>query len=125
MREAELRARGEAFRLALRSSGLKVTPQRLEIFREAARSEDHPDVEAIYRGVRKRVPTISLDTVYRTLRVFLDHGLLVSRGTDEDRLRLDANTRPHHHYVCRRCGLTRDVTAGEIGPLPIPPAAGA
>lgn len=111
------------FRQALRRTGLKVTPQRLEIFQEAARSKEHPDVEAVCRGVRKRIPTISLDTVYRTLRLFLDRGLIVSRGTEEDRLRLDANTKPHHHFVCRRCGLTRDVAAGETDPLPIPPAA--
>ena len=49
------------FKEGLRRSGVKLTHQRLEIFREVVKSSDHPDVETIYKGVRKRVPTVSLD----------------------------------------------------------------
>lgn len=120
MNSSELEAAVFSFREALRRAGLRVTPQRLEVFREAARSREHPDVEAVYRGVRRRVPAISLDTVYRTLHLFLDRGLIGSLGAGGDRLRLDANSRLHHHFVCRRCGLTRDVESPLIGPLPVP-----
>ncbi len=125
MNPAELEAAVVSFREALRRAGLKVTPQRLEVFREAARSREHPDVEAVFRGVRRRIPAISLDTVYRTLRLFLDRELISSLGAAGDRLRLDANPRPHHHFVCRRCGLTRDVESPMIGPLPVPAEASA
>jgi Fur family peroxide stress response transcriptional regulator len=122
---AELEAAVVSFREALRRAGLKVTPQRLEVFREAARSREHPDVETVYRGVRRRIPSISLDTVYRTLHLFLERGLIASLGAAGDRLRLDANAHPHHHFVCRRCGLTRDVESPVIGSLPVPAEASA
>ena len=51
----------------LKAAGVRVTHQRLEIFREVASSTAHPDAETVFRGVRDRLPTVSLDTVYRTL----------------------------------------------------------
>ncbi|HET6476757.1 MAG TPA: transcriptional repressor [Thermoleophilia bacterium] len=51
----------------IRDAGLRLTHQRLEILRVVAADETHPDVETVYEAVRKRVPTNSLETVYRTL----------------------------------------------------------
>ena len=67
MRADEEARRVEQLALALRDSGLRLTHQRLEIVRVIAADRTHPDVETVYEAVRKRVPTISLDTVYRTL----------------------------------------------------------
>jgi Fur family peroxide stress response transcriptional regulator len=91
-----------------RSAGVKLTHQRMEIFREVARTRDHPDAETVYRGVRKRIPQVSLDTVYRALWLLSDLGLITTLGPARDRARFDANLCPHHHFVCLRCGLTRD-----------------
>ena len=63
----EIEQRMERFEEVCRNSGMKLTHQRMEIFREVAQTGDHPDAEKVYQGVRKRMPTISLDTVYRTL----------------------------------------------------------
>ena len=52
------------FETVCRDSGIKLTHQRLEIFREVAQTGDHPDAEKVYQGVRERMPTVSLDTVY-------------------------------------------------------------
>ena len=63
---------------ALKRSGLKLTHQRLEIFREVATSGIHPNAEKIFNGVRERMSTISLDTVYRTVWLLFDLGLVTS-----------------------------------------------
>lgn len=94
---------------ALRESGLRVTHQRLEVAREVAGSDLHPDVETIYRGVRERVPTISLDTVYRTVAALAELGLVTRVDVTAGATRYDANLDRHHHFVCTRCGLIRDV----------------
>jgi Fur family peroxide stress response transcriptional regulator len=99
----------EVLSLALRGSGLRLTHQRLEVIREVARSDEHPDVEALYRAVRERVPTISLDTVYRTVATLGDLGLVRRVVLTPGPARYDANASRHHHYVCTRCGLIRDV----------------
>lgn len=109
-----------SLRAALRRAGLKATPQRLEVFREVSGSVEHPDVEAVLRGVRRKLPSISLDTVYRTIRTLLDLGLVSCLGRNGDRLRLDANHRSHHHFVCRACGLTRDVYSEAFDHLKVP-----
>lgn len=110
------------FREGLHRAGVKATHQRLEIFREIAGSTEHPDAETIYTGVRTRVPTISLDTVYRTLWLFLDLGLLDTLGPPRERTRFDANMNPHHHFICSRCGATHDFECGEYDQLQIPAA---
>ena len=104
----ELQERMSRLKEGLKRSGLKLTHQRLEIFREVAKSGIHPDAETIFNGVRERVPTISLDTVYRTLWLLLDLGLVTTLGTSRERVRFDPNLKPHHHFVCVRCGLIRD-----------------
>lgn len=107
----------------LRAAGVKVTHQRLEVFTEVAGAQDHPDVETVFRGVRQRLPTISLDTVYRTLALFTDLGLLATLGSPRERYRFDANLRPHHHFVCSRCGFTADFCNEEFNRLVIPDVA--
>jgi Fur family peroxide stress response transcriptional regulator len=108
------------FKNRLRRSGVKLTHQRLEIFHEVAKSGDHPDAETIFKGVRKRVPTVSLDTVYRTLWLLLDSGLLNTLGPPRERMRFDANMSSHHHFVCTKCGMTRDLYSEEFEQLKIP-----
>ena len=110
------------FKAAARASGVKLTHQRLEIFREVASSLDHPDAESVFRAVRRRLPTLSLDTVYRTLWMLNDLGLITTLGPRRERVRFDANLDHHHHYVCTRCGLTRDFTSSGLGALRVPVA---
>ena len=96
------------FQEACERQGLKLTHQRLEIYRELAASEEHPDAETIHRRVRKRIPTISQDTVYRNLKLLAQESLISIVGTSHERLRFDANMGMHHHFVCVHCGLIRD-----------------
>ena len=119
----ELRNRLDRFAEAFRKKGIKLTIQRMEIFREIAASLEHPDADTIYRSVRKRLPTVSPDTVYRTLRVLNDLGLIDTLSPRGNSLRFDANLKPHHHFVCLRCGFTRDFESPGLDSLNIPESA--
>ncbi|NQV22635.1 MAG: transcriptional repressor [Rhodospirillales bacterium] len=107
-RKQEVAQRMERFQQVCRDAGAKLTHQRVEVFREVAQTGDHPDVETIYQRVRERIPTVSLDTIYRTLWLLTDLGLIQTLGLSRDRARFDANLDRHHHFVCVKCGLTRD-----------------
>ncbi len=110
----------EHLRTVAREAGLKLTHQRLEIFRELAGTEEHPDAETIFRAVQQRMPTVSLDTVYRTLWMLHDLGLVTTLGPQRTGVRFDANLDRHHHYCCVRCGLVRDFESEELDSLRVP-----
>ncbi len=116
----EIEQRMERFEGVCRNSGMKLTHQRIEIFREVAQTSDHPDAEKVYQGVLKRMPTMSLDTVYRTLWLLKDLGLITTLGPPRERTRFDANLSHHHHFVCIQCGLTRDFYSDAFDELRLP-----
>jgi Fur family peroxide stress response transcriptional regulator len=116
----KVRDRMDAFMEMCRRSGTRATHQRREVFREVARTEEHPDVETIYGRVRKRIPTVSLDTVYRTLSLLEERGLLRRVEVFSGPARFDANTDSHHHFICTRCGLVRDFADEQMGGLEVP-----
>ncbi|MBN1362020.1 MAG: transcriptional repressor [Sedimentisphaerales bacterium] len=99
---------------------MKVTHQRMEVFRELAGTEEHPDAEAIYQSVRQRVPAISRDTVYRTLASLEEQGIVHKAEILFSKARYDANTDRHHHFVCTECGRVRDFYSEALNELPLP-----
>lgn len=105
---------------ACRRQGVKATHQRTEILRELIATEEHPDAETIYARVRRRIPAISLDTVYRTLRMLEEMGMIARVGSLQDRARFDANTDRHHHFVCCECGMISDFYSDVLDRLPLP-----
>lgn len=115
-----IRERVKAFQETCKRRGLKVTHQRMEIYRELTSTGEHPDAETIYRRVRKRIPTISLDTVYRNLKLLAEEGLISVVGTGQERLRFDGNVEPHHHFLCVKCGMIGDFCSDLISDLTVP-----
>ena len=105
----EVERRVELLSQGLRDAGLRLTHQRLEILRAIAADDSHPDVEKVHETVLLRVPTISLDTVYRTLSTLTGQDLISRVSFTPGPARYDANPARHHHFVCTRCGLLRDV----------------
>ncbi|MBW1859339.1 MAG: transcriptional repressor, partial [Deltaproteobacteria bacterium] len=97
------------FETRCRREGLKLTHQRLEIFRELVSTYDHPSANAIYQRVQTRIPTISLDTVYRTLLTFEDCGLVARVPAFDDQGRFDADLSPHQHLACTECKCVEDL----------------
>jgi Fur family transcriptional regulator, peroxide stress response regulator len=116
----EVEHRVAQFKQAARKAGIKLTHQRLEIFREVAASVEHPSAEAILRALSPRLPTLSPDTVYRTLWLLNDLGLVSTLGPRRESVRFDANLEPHHHFICVRCGLARDFNSTALLALHIP-----
>ncbi|MFV0438320.1 MAG: Fur family transcriptional regulator [Desulfopila sp.] len=116
----EVERRMQHFATVCREKGIKLTHQRLEIFREVAQTGDHPDADLVFNRVRKRLPTVSLDTVYRTLWLLNDMGLITTLGAGRGRTRFDANLESHHHFVCDRCGLTRDFSSEALDAIKLP-----
>lgn len=116
----EVEQRMKHFETVCRAEGIKLTHQRMEIFREIAQTVDHPDAELIFQRVRDRMPTVSLDTVYRTLWLLNDLGLVITLGSSRERTRFDANLNSHHHFVCGKCGYTRDFYSNELDNIVLP-----
>jgi Fur family transcriptional regulator, peroxide stress response regulator len=121
--EAALK-RAEVMSAVLRRSGLRLTHQRLEILKELAAADVHPDVEAIYHAVRERVPTISIDTVYRTTAALVHLGCVRRVSATVGPARYDPNVGPHHHFVCQSCGLIADIEDADLDVLSPPSAVG-
>lgn len=118
----EIRDRIARCKEALQCARVKLTHQRLEVFREVASTDEHPDAETIYRRVRARIPMISLDTVYRTLSLLQELGMIAALGPPRERVRYDANVAPHHHFICTECGAVRDFECAEFDHLEMPAA---
>jgi Fe2+ or Zn2+ uptake regulation protein len=89
--------------------GLAATHQRHLVYEAVVASHGHRSPEQIYAAVRKRVPSISLATVYNNLRLFVEHGLLREVSPHASTLRVDGNLEPHHHLVCSRCKSVQDI----------------
>jgi Fur family peroxide stress response transcriptional regulator len=110
----------EVFRRVCQEQGIKVTPQRFEIFKEIMRATDHPSAEDIYKRVRDRLPSISLDTVYRTLTALEGYGI-IARIQIVDKTRFDPNLKIHHHLICSVCKSLTDFYWPDFDDLTPPP----
>lgn len=87
--------------------GLKMTGQRRIIARVLSESEDHPDVEELYRRAAVLDSRVSIATVYRTVRLLEEKGILARRDFGEGRSRYDPTDRGHHHHLI-------DVDSGRV-----------
>ena len=104
----------------LKDAGLRVTPQRLEVFKALAGHRDHPTVSEIAAEVRETLPTVSVDTVYRTLVALSQAGLCLALEGLGDARRFDPVTAVHHHFLCTACGRVFDVAYPAFDRLPLP-----
>ena len=106
--ESDVECRLKALEEACRRTGARMTHQRREVLRVVVETDAHPDAHTVLKRVRKRMPAISFDTVYRTLSFLEEHGLINRVHASGERARFDGNDRPHHHFICTSCGVIRD-----------------
>src|SRR3954464_15637831 len=99
----------DEFRQLCQKHDLAATHQRHITYQVVMSKAGHYSPEEIYEGVRKKVPAISLATVYNCLRTFVESGMLHEPRPPHGALRVDANMHPHHHVVCRKCKSVADV----------------
>ncbi len=97
-------------RLALEEHGLRPTSQRLAIANYLLTTDEHPSADQIWARVRKLRPSLSRATVYNTLTLFVECGLVRSYALTEGATVYDPRVEPHHHLV--------DTETGEIHDLP-------
>jgi len=93
----------------LREKGFKVTPQRLAIYNMLAGTKSHPNAEMIFNALQSMYPTMSLATVYKTMEILKEIGLVQILNAGEDSFRYDADTSNHPHVRCIECGQVEDV----------------
>ena len=93
----------------LKEHHLKVTPQRLSIFKMLRSNHIHPSAETIYQVLIQEHPTMSLATVYKTLDTFVQNGLVQQLNLGEDSYRYDADTTAHSHLQCTECKSVIDL----------------
>lgn len=93
---------------------MKYSKQRAAILSFLETRKDHPTAEVVYMNVKEEFPNISLGTVYRNLTQLADNGTILrlsfgDLGIDH----FDADTSPHEHFVCSKCGCVQDIYLGE------------
>ncbi len=104
-----MRLTHEQFRELAWKHGLAATHQRQVVYEAVIATHGHHSPEQIYASVRKRIPSISLATVYNNLRLFVERGLLREVSPHASTLLVDGNLKHHHHLVCSRCKSVQDI----------------
>ena len=93
---------------------LKYSRQREAIKTFLAGRYDHPTAETVYLGIKEDFPNISLGTVYRNLTLLSDIGQIAKIRVGDGVDHFDADTSPHHHFVCKECGAVIDLTLSPL-----------
>jgi Fur family iron response transcriptional regulator len=94
---------------ALRSHGIQPTAQRLAVAKFVLEARSHPTAEQVFDKVRQRSPTLSRATVYNTLNLFVEKGLLATQAVREGAVVFDPHVARHHHFVDEETGEIYDV----------------
>jgi Fe2+ or Zn2+ uptake regulation protein len=93
----------------LRAHGIQPSAQRLAIAEYVLATEAHPSAEQVLEAVQRTLPMLSRATVYNTLNLLVERGLLRQLWLSEGRVVFDANTEPHHHFIDEASGAIHDV----------------
>lgn len=92
----------------LKERGIRLTPQRQAILEYLKRVTTHPNAEEIYMHIRNKFPGISLGTIYNTLNMLRDKGIIQELSYGDTFSRFDGNPAPHYHISCEQCGKIVD-----------------
>ena len=89
-------------------AGIRPSVQRLAIFEYVRQSCQHPTAEVVYEALRDELGSLSLTTVYNTLKLFVDAGLIMMLTIDDTFRCFDGNCCSHAHFLCKSCGKIYD-----------------
>ncbi|MFD2639268.1 peroxide-responsive transcriptional repressor PerR [Piscibacillus salipiscarius] len=92
----------------LKSSGVRITPQRHAVLEYLMQAMTHPTADDIYKALEGKFPNMSVATVYNNLRVFQQIGLVRELTYGDSSSRFDCNTTEHYHVICESCGKIVD-----------------
>ena len=90
------------------NAGIKPSHQRIQIMKYLYGNTEHPTVEKIYTDLKKEISTLSKTTVYNTLNLFAEKGIVAALLIGDSETHYDYNTKTHGHYRCKQCGEVSD-----------------
>ena len=93
----------------LAACGIQPTPQRIAVAEYILNTVDHPTADEVWVNVRDRCPTLSRATVYNTLNLFAEKGLLRMQSLKEGVVVFDPHVVPHHHFIDDDTGKVLDI----------------
>lgn len=93
----------------LRRCHIQPTPQRIAVVEYVLKSEDHPSADDVLSYARKKCPTVSRATVYNTLNLLVEKGLLAMQTIKEGAIVFDPNLEKHHHFIDSETGDIYDI----------------
>lgn len=116
LREKALNGYQEQFRDSMERNGRHVTRQRLSIAGVLYAMHGHPTIAELHDELKKSMPDLGLATVYRTVKMLKEAGLVMELRGEEDSARFEAmNESKHHdHFICRKCGTVIEVSCPEL-----------
>ena len=120
----ELKTKKQAFEQRCQAAGLKMTPQRMAVYTELIKTDEHPSAEKLYRKVKKIFPNISLDTVNRTLLTLSEIGAAFVVEGSGDPKRYDGNLKNHQHFKCIKCNRIIDFHHKPFDNIKVPASVG-
>ena len=93
----------------LRSHSIQPSHHRLQVLSYLKNHRVHPTADMIYQHISAKIHTLSKTTVYNTLKIFSEKGIVRELNIGEHELRYDINVEPHAHFKCVKCGKLFDV----------------
>ena len=93
----------------LREASIKASTQRLAIYSYLDKYRNHPTVDTIYNDLIGDYPMLSKTTVYNTLKLFIEKGVVQGVIIEDGEMRYDANITLHAHFKCKKCGSIHDI----------------
>ncbi len=106
-----------AYEETISHNGHRLTPQRREVYNVLLADRDHPTATEVFLRAKKRVPTISLATVYNCLETLVECGLAKQVNVEREATRYCPNLSEHGHFVCNSCGIVSDIPVTKGGSL--------
>jgi Fe2+ or Zn2+ uptake regulation protein len=98
----------------LKKKGINPSHHRINVFEYFIEHESHPTVDEIYRDIIKKIPTLSKTTIYNTLNLFLEKGLVQTISVEENETRYDLFLEEHSHFKCVECGKLYNLEMPEL-----------
>ena len=103
-----------------RTRGVRLTTQRIAVYRALTGDATHPTADLVYEKVQRIMPSLSLSTVYRILESLECEKLIRRVSTHDGVARFDANLHSHQHLICRVCGRMTDFEEASLSQLSLP-----
>ena len=98
----------------LSEHGIQASAQRVAVAEYVLKTEEHPSADLVWRRVKRRFPYISRATVYNTLNLFVEKGLLITLNLADDSVVFDPRTETHHHFIDEKSGRIYDIPWDQV-----------